>query len=281
MLVLPLYDPVRLVQEIGLLDIQSGGRAVIGIGSGYQKYEFDRYHRKLSEKSEISMEVWDIIEMALTTGVIEYNGKHFQIPHSPIAVRPLQQPMPEIFVTGLEPAVVQRTARGGHVPFITAGWKGMPVLRDMHKHVKAQFAAAGVPPDRMRLGVQQYVFVTDDKAEALDIAERARAVARAVTMTRAGDPVLSGHFIQAPPIPDEPPLETFRDNLVIGDPHYVAEKLVSEIRELGTTHLSCFMQIGTVDGAARRSLSRFAKEVIPLIETALGPIEQINTRKAP
>ena len=277
-LVLPLYDPVRLVQEIGLLDIQSGGRAVIGIGSGYQKYEFDRYHRKLSEKSEISMEVWDIIEMALTTGAIEYAGKHFQIPHSPIAVRPLQEPMPEIYVTGLEPAVVQRTARGGHVPFITAGWRGMPLLRDMHKHVKAQFAAAGVPPDRMRLGVQQYVFVTDDKTEALDIAERARAVARAVTMTRAGDPVLSGHFIQAPPIPEEPPLETFRDNLVIGDPHLVAEKLVSEIRELGTTHLSCFMQIGTVDGRrAARSLSRFAAEVVPLMEKAFGmPLDKVN-----
>ena len=130
----------------------------------------------------------------------------------------------------------------------------------MHKHVRAQFAAAGVPLERMPLGVQQYVYVTDDKAEALDIAERARAVARAVTMTRAGDPVLSGHFIQAPPMPDEPPLETFRDNLVIGDPHLVAEKLVSEIRELGTTHLSCFMQIGTVDGRrALRSLSRFAR----------------------
>ena len=164
----------------GLLDIQSGGRAVIGIGSGYQKYEFDRYHRKLSEKSEISMEVWDIIEMALREGVIEYNGKHFQIPHSPIAVRPLQQPMPEIYVTGLEPAVVQRTARGGHVPVPHRRLERMPLLRDMHKHVKAQFAAAGVPPERMRLGVQQYVFVTDDKAEALDIAERARAVGRTV-----------------------------------------------------------------------------------------------------
>lgn len=277
-LVLPLYDPVRLVQEIGLLDIQSDGRAVIGIGSGYQKYEFDRYHRKLPERTEITMEVWDIIEMALAEGTVEYNGKHFQIPHSPIAVRPLQAPMPEIYVTGLEPAVIQRTARGGHVPFITAGWRGMALLRDQHKHVRAQFAAVGVPLDRMPLGVQQYVFVTDDKTEALDIAERARAVARAVTMTRAGDPVLSGHFIQAPPIPDEPPLETFRDNLVIGDPHLVAEKLVSEIRELGTTHLSCFMQIGTVDGRrALRSLSRFAAEVVPLMESAFGmPLDKVN-----
>lgn len=282
-LVLPLYEPVRLVQEIGLLDVQSGGRAVIGIGSGYQKYEFDRFRRKLSEKGEIAMEMWDIIEMALRDGEIRYSGKHFNIPHSPIAIRPLQEPMPEIYVTGLEPAVVQRTARSGHIPFITAGWRGITLLRDMHKHIRAQYAAVGVPPDSQPLAVQQYVYVTDDKAEALDIADRARAVARAVTVTRAGDPVLSGHFIEAPPLPEEPPLETFRDNLVIGDPHLVAEKLVSEIRELGTTHLSCFMQIGSVDGKrAMRSLSRFAGEAIPLMEKAFGmELASVNARQTP
>jgi len=277
-LVLPLYNPVRLVQEIGLLDVQSGGRAVIGIGSGYQKYEFDRYHRKLSDKTEIAMELWDIIEMALRDGAIDYKGKHFDIPPSPIAIRALQKPMPEIYVTGLEPAVLQRAARGGHVPFITAGWRGIQLLRDMHKHIHAQYGAVGVSADRRPLGVQQYVYVTDDKADALDVAERARYIGRVVTAMRAGDPVLSDHFIQAPPIPDEPPLEAFRDNLVIGDPHYVAEKLVGEIRELGTTHLSCFMQIGSLEGKrATRSLSRFAAEVVPLMEKAFGiPLDQVN-----
>jgi len=278
-LVLPLHNPVRLVQEIGLLDVQSAGRAVVGIGSGYQKYEFDRYHRKLSEKTEIALELWDIIDMAFNNGAIEYRGKYFDIPASPIAIRPLQKPMPEIYVTGLEPKVLQRAAKGGHTPFITAGWRGMALLRDMHRHIHAQYAAAGISAGSRPLGVQQYVYVTDDKADALDVAERARYIGRVVTAMRSGDPFLSGHFIEAPPLPDEPPLETFRDNLVIGDAHLVAEKLVNEIRELGTTHLSCFMQIGSLDGRrATRSLSRFAAEVIPLMEQALGmPLGRVNS----
>ena len=76
-------------------------------------------------------------------------------------------------------------------------------------------------------------------------------VAAAVAVALLLFPLAQARSIETPdqpPIPDEPPLETFRDNLVIGDPHYVAEKLVSEIGELGTTHLSCFMQIGSVDG---------------------------------
>jgi alkanesulfonate monooxygenase SsuD/methylene tetrahydromethanopterin reductase-like flavin-dependent oxidoreductase (luciferase family) len=281
--VLPLYDPVRLVQELALLDLQCGGRSVIGLGSGYQKYEFDRYHRKLSEKFEVFMEVWDIIEMGLRNGRIAYRGKHFDIPDSPLSLRPLQDPMPEIFVTGLEPAVVQRTARGGHVPFITAGWRGMSLLQEMHRHVRSQCDAAGVAGDRMPLAVQQYVYVAEDRKEALELADRARSIARIVTAMRAGDPVLCGHFIQAPPLPDEPPLETFLENLVIGDPHYVAEKLVAEISALGTTHLSCFMQIGSVDGKrAMRSLRRFAEAVVPLMEKAFGqPLERVHADRMP
>lgn len=280
-LVLPLYNPVRLVQEIGLLDVQSSGRAVIGIGSGYQKYEFDRFGRRLADKGEVSMEVWDILEMGLREGRILYKGKYFDIPESPIAIRPLQTPIPEIYVTGLDAAVARRTATMGYVPFITAGWRGIELAREQHRHLRAQYAAAGVTT--MPLAVQQYIFVTDDKAEALDMAERARLVARVVTRMRAGDPELDGHFILAPPLPDEPPLETFRDNLVFGDPHYVAEKLVAEIRELGMTHLSCFMQIGTVDGRrARRSLERFAAEVVPLMEKAFGmKLDDVHADRAP
>jgi alkanesulfonate monooxygenase SsuD/methylene tetrahydromethanopterin reductase-like flavin-dependent oxidoreductase (luciferase family) len=276
-LVLPLYNPLRMIEEIGLLDVQSEGRAVIGIGSGYQKFEFDRFKQKLTDKDAISMEILDILEMALREGAVEYAGKFFSVPPTPLAIRALQRPSPEIFVTGLEPAVVQRTARSGYTPFITAGWKGFPLALDMRNHIARQFAAAERPCDQFPLAVQQYVFVTDDPAEALDIGERARAVGRIVAQMRAGDPVLNGPFIQAPAIPDEPPLETFRDNLVIGDAHLCAEKLVAEIRQLGTTHLSIFTQIGSVPGArARRSLERFSSHVVPLIEAELGPMASIN-----
>ena len=58
---------------------------------------------------------------------------------------------------------------------------------------------------------------------------------------------------------------------------------MNEIRELGTTHLSCFMQIGSVDGKrALRSLSRFAAEVIPLMEKAFGAkLADVNAISAP
>lgn len=279
-LVLPLYNPVRLVQEIALLDVQSNGRTAIGLGSGYQRYEFDRYGQELANKVDIMLESWDILEMGLRHGHIAYQGQHFQIPETPIALPSVQPGGPEVFVTGLDARILRRVARDRGNPFITAGWKGFPALKDMAAQVREAFEAEGIAGEDVPMAVQEYIFVTDDKSEALDIAERARAVGRIVTAMRAGVPELDGHFIKAPSIPDEPPLTTFRDNLVIGDAHLVAEKLAEEIRTLGISHLSCFMQIGTVPGArARASLERFGRDVIPLLEREFGmDLSEINAR---
>jgi alkanesulfonate monooxygenase SsuD/methylene tetrahydromethanopterin reductase-like flavin-dependent oxidoreductase (luciferase family) len=274
--VLPLYDPMRLVQEIGLLDVLSGGRAVIGIGSGYQRYEFERFHQDLADKESVTLEMWDILEMALTTGVVEYRGRHFDLPASPIGMRALQQPMPEIYVTGLTPRVLQRAAAGGHTPFITAGWRGLSLLKEMRAVIVENFQA-GLAGDPLPLAIQQYVHVTDSRQEALDVAERTRYIGRVVACMRAGIPELDGHLIQAPPIPDEPPLETFLENVVIGSPEHCAQRIAEEIRVLKPSHYNCFMQIGSLEGArARHSLERFASEVMPLLEKELGPLDALN-----
>jgi alkanesulfonate monooxygenase SsuD/methylene tetrahydromethanopterin reductase-like flavin-dependent oxidoreductase (luciferase family) len=275
-LVLPFYNPLRMLEEIGLLDVQSGGRARIGIGYGYQHHEFERFNRSPAEKVAIALEAWDILEMGLAEGRVDYLGKHFQVRDCPIAIRPLERP--GIFVTGLEPVILQRIARSGLTPFITAGWRGLALNRETRKHIDNQFRIAGADPARSPLAVQQYVFVTDDKREALEMGERARVIARVVAAMRAGRVELDGHFIKAPPFADEPPVETFRDNLIFGDSHHVAERLVAEIRELRITHLSCFMQVASIDGKrARKSLDRFATEVVPLMEKAFGmPLAKVN-----
>ena len=276
-LVLPLYNPMRMVQEIGLLDVVSGGRAVIGIGSGYQRYEFERFGLQLEDRGAMFHEMWDIMEMALTQGEVEYRGRYYNLPPSPVAMRPLQKPMPEIFVTGMAPDVLQRTARGGHTPFVTAGWRGLPMLRQLRSTVEAAYREAGGAIDPLPLALQQYIHVTDSKADARDVAERTRFVGRVVTAMRTGIPELDGTFIRAGPIPDEPPLETFEANVVIGSPEHCAERIAEEIRALKPRQYSCFMQIGSLEGGrALRSLERFAGEVIPLLEKELGPLASLN-----
>ena len=88
-LVLPFYNPMRMIEEIALLDVQSGGRARIGIGYGYQLHEFKRFNRAPAEKVEVALEAWDILEMAFRDYHVDYHGKHFDITDCPLAITPL------------------------------------------------------------------------------------------------------------------------------------------------------------------------------------------------
>src|SRR5258708_27808187 len=86
--VLPLYHPARLVAEIATADALSGGRLALGIGSGYQPYEFDRFGVDLARNMAITEEFLDIIELGLTQEFFSYEGVHYRLPHTHIAARP-------------------------------------------------------------------------------------------------------------------------------------------------------------------------------------------------
>lgn len=278
--VLPLYHPMRVAQEIALLDQQSGGRAVIGVGTGYQAYEFERFGAEVAQKTEMFLEYWTVVEQALTEGQVAFQGRFIQVPETRITVRPVQQPMPPVFCTSPSPQILRQLARWNATPFVTAGWRGSKALPGLVDKVRSSWVAAGLEAARMPVALQQYIHVTDNKQQALEAAERARYVGRMVTALRSPDLVLEGSFVQAPAFEDEPPLETFRDNLIIGDAHYVAERMLAEIRELDPIHYNGFFQFGDMPIAhARRSLERFGSEVIPLLERELGPLDAIG-RKA-
>ena len=93
-LVLPLYNPMRVLEEIGMVDQLSDGRLVIGYGSGYQAFEFERFGSNLADNWAITHEIMDILEMGLAEGRVAYDGKHYQIPETPIGIPILQKPRP-------------------------------------------------------------------------------------------------------------------------------------------------------------------------------------------
>lgn len=270
--VLPLYHPMRVAQEIALVDQFSGGRVVLGVGTGYQAYEFDRYNMKVSEKTDVFLEYWSIVEQALTTGHARFSGRYITLPDTVFLLRPVQQPMPDLFVTSMDPRILQRVAKYGAVPFLTAGWRGSEVLAGMADHARRTWTEAGLG-GKAPVAVQQYIHVTDDPAKALQAAECARFVGRMATALKHPNLDLRDAYIDALPLPDEPGLEVFRDNVIIGDAHHVAERILAEVRRIDPVHYNCFFQFGEMPiGMARRSLERFGRDVLPLLERALGPL---------
>ncbi|MBD1554740.1 LLM class flavin-dependent oxidoreductase [Pseudomonas typographi] len=271
--VLPLYEPMRVAQEIALLDQLSGGRAVLGVGTGYQAYEFERYGQDVARKAEVFLEYWQVLAQALGEGFVDFHGQYVSVPPTPMTLGTRRGGLPPLYCTSSAPQILAALAPWNPTPFMTAGWRGTPVLLQMVAHMREQCSKAGLDGAQIPVALQQYVHVTDSPAEALEAAERARYVGRMVAALRSPALVLEGSMVQAPPLENEPPLETFRDNLIIGPASYVAERIAAEIRAVQPTHYNAFFQFGDLPIArARRSLERFGSEVLPLLEREFGTL---------
>ena len=91
---LPLYSPLRLAEEICILDHLSHGRLEVGVGRGVSPFELN-YHKVAHDQSrEIFIDAFDCMSAALTSDTLNYAGKHFTYTNVPMALRPLQQPHP-------------------------------------------------------------------------------------------------------------------------------------------------------------------------------------------
>src|SRR5438067_7174667 len=98
-LVLPLYNPARLAAEIATADALSNGRLMLGIGAGYQPYEFERFGVDIARNLEMTDEFCDILDLAFSRDFFSYDGKHYQMPETHIPARTVQNPLP-IYVAG-------------------------------------------------------------------------------------------------------------------------------------------------------------------------------------
>jgi alkanesulfonate monooxygenase SsuD/methylene tetrahydromethanopterin reductase-like flavin-dependent oxidoreductase (luciferase family) len=260
----PFHNPLRLVQEIAFADLLTGGRLVLGLGCGYQPYEFSRFNVNPADKYRIMMETWDILEQGLVDGRIEHSGTFFNVPPTELPMRPFGKTFPRTFVASFNPEVVARTARSGHSSFMSFGLRGIEEALASREVARSAWESAVGPDDPMRLGVQRYIYVTDSKDDALHAAACVRNLARANRNLTTTSIDKEGPFLRLMPFHDEPPLDDFLDQAVIGPADYCAEKLAFEIDTLKPTHLSCFMGFAGIGRSETlASMERFGSEVLP------------------
>ena len=91
---LPLYSPLRLIEEICVLDHLSHGRLEVGVGRGVSPFEL-KYHKVEHDQSrDIFIDAFACVRAGLVTDTLTHAGSHFSYSDVPMALRPLQQPHP-------------------------------------------------------------------------------------------------------------------------------------------------------------------------------------------
>ena len=108
---MPLHHPLRLIEEICMLDQMSGGRLEIGFGRGSVPIEIEYYGADPADAQEIYTEAVEIVMKGLTQKVLDHQGKHFTVSNVPMEIEPLQKPHPPIWYGVHMPDSAERAAR--------------------------------------------------------------------------------------------------------------------------------------------------------------------------
>ena len=263
-IVVPLHHPLIMAEEIATLDQLAGGRLDVGLGRGYQQYEFERLGLDLDSARQRWDEAVDIIMAGLRGKPFTYSGAHYQIPETTVFPTPKQTPHPPMWVTAQSPQSVEATVRRGF-NLLTGGF-GVPVER--MAAFRRQFDALleeVKPACQPEVGVQRAVYVTHDDADARQAAEEARWNMRVtLSLRNRYERVEAGHAIPVP-APDEPTTDELIENfLVIGTPETVVRQIKRLQEAVGISHFNCSFWFGDLDQQrVLKSMELFAREVMP------------------
>ncbi|MGQ4807606.1 Alkanal monooxygenase alpha chain [Candidatus Entotheonellaceae bacterium PAL068K] len=112
-IVLPWHDPVRVAEEIALLDVLSGGRCIFGFGRGAASVEYAGFRIPMEEARPRFLEAAKIVVKALTHEVFDWDGEYFNIPTTSIRPRPISHPERRFYASSVSPESAEIMAKLG------------------------------------------------------------------------------------------------------------------------------------------------------------------------
>jgi alkanesulfonate monooxygenase SsuD/methylene tetrahydromethanopterin reductase-like flavin-dependent oxidoreductase (luciferase family) len=271
--ILPLYHPARLLAEIGFVDTVSNGRLELGVGSGYQEFEFERFGVQIAESGAIFHEYLDVLPLGLTQKSFEYHGKYLDIPPSSIAVRCLQQPAPPIWVTSGNPGTLGRGVRENHNLFVTALLGGQDAIKALRDKLDKVAEDNGKQLDRdVKFGLLRCAYASDSQTEIdayLDNARFQRRISESLKFRRAQSE--DGYMVKEVPSPTDMSFDQLRQNLPIGSVNQVIDKMLEEISVLRPKMIAIQTQLGDFDQKTMlKQLELWGSTIIPAIRKEVG-----------
>ena len=255
--IVPFAHPLRLAEDLAVLDQLSGGRIEFGIGLGYAPHEFRGFGFPVSHRVSRTEECVEILRLAWSGERFSYAGKRFTFEDVRVTPDPVQPGGPPLWMAvSSEPGVHRAVRYGTNVlP------QGPASLLDSWR---AQTVAAGGDPDAKRVGIIRSFLVTDDRDRdwpPLRAAERYRmeVYGRFAEEAGTGDATLF----------NDPQRITQR--VFVGTVDECVDELASFIERYGLTDVVTWGSApGLPPAALTPSMERFASEVVPQVRARLS-----------
>ena len=253
---LPIYEPLRLAEEVAMLDALSNGRFQLGVGRGVSPIELGFHGLDMAEQRGRFDEGLEVLLKGLSSDRLDHAGEFYRYDDVPMALRPVQRPHPQLWYGAGSPDSIRWCARNG-INMVTLAL-GERVRQSMDLY-RSEWA--GAAEDMPLIGVSRHVVVagSDDEAKALARPAYAR--------WRRNMAWLWEERGQAFPLTAHLPLEWDEAEAMshgcAGSPATV-RAFVEREAERGITYFVSAMAFGSLPlEAVIRSAELFAAEVMP------------------
>lgn len=273
-LVLPFYNPVRLAEDVAVLDVISGGRAILGVGMGYRSQEFDGLGLSMSERLPRFLEGLEILRRCWTEDEVDYDGAIFKIRGARVRPRPVQAGGPPIWIGANAKAGIRRAAQLG-LTYYFGNTASLGVLRERVAYFDDQLRAVGRDPRTVDKPVMREMYVAQSSEQAWDEVGEGIVYAYREEFIGLGFGVITQDAQGRPEIitdRDHPIFEPHAlaaDRMVIGSPDDCIKEIRRYQRDLGATEILFRVHHpGMSTSKVRTSLELFAKEVLPAFRPA-------------
>lgn len=167
--VLPWHDPLRVAENFALLDQLSEGRAIVGIGRGLGRVEFDAFRVEMAESRRRFTEYTEAILTGLETGVMEYDGEHYKQPRAALRPAPYASFKGRTFASAISPQSINLMARLGVGLMVIAQKPWDTVKADLDGYREAFRAVNGQEAPKPILAM--FVAVHESEREAQQMRE--------------------------------------------------------------------------------------------------------------
>ena len=271
----PLYNPVRIAENAGFLDILSGGRLTLGLGSGYRPYEFEGLGVGFEERRDIQEEAIPLVLEALHTRRLDHDGKYFNSKIGgdyeifPVSV---QQPHPPLYMAGGTERSIGFAGRHGFglmlstLPAADVLAQQITFYRESAQQAPAPWSGNPACGD---VDVARWVYVAETDAQARNESEAdiIRHLEHFMGKSTAGYLGSVSEKGQGARFDYE---ELFATTLLHGSPETVTAKLRDLRDKTGMTSLLLHYPPYYGTENAMKSLRLFAQEVIPHFRDGRG-----------
>ena len=249
----PFYNPLRLAEEVALLDMLSGGRVNWGAGRGFERSEFKAFGIPGEESTSRFHETVDIVLKAWTNEKLSYQGKYYSYEDVEVLPKPLQAPHPPVWMAATSAPAIDWAAS-----------KGFSILMDPHsaradlvakrRYYGEKLAAAGHSDAGRTIPMARLVAIDETAEKAREVARRA---AEWTVASYIG--INTHHRQEVRTFGGKAPIDYYLEDVVL---HGTADSVADQIRSLQADAGMTYLLAAPL---SRRSFTLLTDQVLPHI----------------